>query len=208
MNLTISQLKDIKKSLNVNYKQDHQKYAERARIFAEIHCACENLCNSRIQNPGKIPEESRKNPGKTNKPSRTIPEDYWVYWKNPGRIPEESRKNKQDHQKYAVRVKIFAEIRRACENLCNSRIQNPGKIPEESRKNPGKTNKPSRTIPEDYWVYWKNPGRIPEESRKNKQDRRTIPEESRKTIGSIRRIPEESRKNFRIPEKSRKNTGT
>jgi hypothetical protein len=59
------------------------------------------------------------------------------------------------------------------------------RIPEKSRKNPGKTNKPSRTIPEDYWVYWKNPGRIPEESRKNKQDRRTIPEESRKTIASM-----------------------
>jgi hypothetical protein len=164
MNLTISQLKDIKKSLNVNYKQDHQKYAVRARIFAEIHCACENLCNSRIQNPGKIPE-------KTHKPSRTTPEDYWVCWKNPRRIPEESRKNKQDRrtipeesrktpgktnktirntpcvrkslQKYAVRARIFAtqEFR----------------IPEESRKNPGRT---------------------PEKQT-------NLAEQSRKTIGSI-----------------------
>jgi hypothetical protein len=73
-------------------------------------------------------EESQKNPGR-------IPEKQTRPQNNPGRIPEDSRKNKQDHQKYTVRARIFAEIRRACENLCNSRIQNPGKIPEESRKN-------------------------------------------------------------------------
>jgi hypothetical protein len=98
---------------------------------------------------GRIPEESRKNfriPEKSRKNPGRIPEHSPEKQTNLaeqsrktigsiGRIPEESRKNKQDHQKYAVRVRIFAEIRRACENLCNSRIQNPGKIPEESRKN-------------------------------------------------------------------------
>ena len=154
---------------------------------SEIRRACENLCRNTLCVRESLQlknSESRKNPGripeKTHKPSRTTPEDYWVCWKNPRRIPEESRKNKHDRrtipeesrktpgktnktirntpcvrkslQKYAVRARIFAtqEFR----------------IPEKSRKNPGKTHTPSRTILEDYRVYWKNPGRIPEKTNK------------------------------------------
>ena len=71
-------------------------------------------------------------------------------------------------QKYAVRVRILAtqEFR----------------IPEKSRKNPGKTNKPSRTIPEDYWVYWKNPGRIPEKQTRPQNNPGRIPEDHCKRV--------------------------
>ena len=70
---------------------------------SEIRRACENLCRNTLcvreslqlknsesrKNPGRIPEESRKN----KQDRRTIPEEFRKTIGSIGRIPEESQKN-------------------------------------------------------------------------------------------------------------------
>ena len=84
-----------------------QKYAARVKIFATQEF--------------RIPEKSRKNPGRIPEKQTNIAEQSWKTTESIGRIPEESRKNKQD------RRTIPEESRKTIESI--------RRIPEESRKN-------------------------------------------------------------------------
>ena len=108
-----------------------QKYAVRVRIFATQEF--------------RIPEKSRKNPGRIPEKQTNLAEQSRKTIGSIGRIPEESRKNPGKNK------------------------QDRRTIPEESRKTIGSI----RRIPEESRKNFRIPEKIPEESRniarKNKQ---------------------------------------